>query len=69
MNTLINTAKLAYYMELKNLKKSTLADKAEVSKNTITSIFKNKDITLSSARKICKTLEIQPRDAGEIFLS
>ena len=69
MNISINTAKLAYYMELRKLKKSELANKAGVSKNMITSIFKSKDITLSAIRKVCKTLEIQPQEAGEIFLS
>ena len=62
-----NTAKLMYHMELKRLNKTRLALAAQISRNTITSIFKGKDVSMRVVHRVAVALDLSAIETAEIF--
>lgn len=63
----INTALLKYYMELKQVDKTGLANKAEISRNTVSALFSGKDVSMRTVQKVIYALDIPVGAAGQIF--
>lgn len=67
MKIRINTALLRYYMELKGYDKTKLADAAGLSRNTVSAVFSEKDVSMRTIQAIICALDIPSTKAGEIF--